>query len=204
MVYLSPILPIMASQVQSFLNLKSMDWDSRFEVMLDHSIETFQPLMQRVEKDKIEAMVDASKETLVGSAAPAAKVTAKPTKATSTEKAKSTAAPIETGVIGIEDFLKVEMRVAKILNAEIVEGSDKLLQLTLDAGEAEPRTVFSGIRGAYAPEALINRLTIVVANLAPRKMRFGMSNGMVLAAGNDDGIFLLSPDSGAKAGDRVS
>ena len=96
------------------------------------------------------------------------------------------------------------MRVAKILNAEIVEGSDKLLQLTLDAGEAEPRTVFSGIRGAYAPEALINRLTIVVANLAPRKMRFGMSNGMVLAAGNDDGIFLLSPDSGAKAGDRVS
>jgi methionyl-tRNA synthetase len=205
MVYLSPILPIMASQVQSFLNLKSMDWDSRFEVLLDHRIETFQPLMQRVEKDKVEAMVDASKETLVGSAAaPVAKVAAKPAKVASTEKAKSTAAPMEAGVIGIEDFLKVELRVAKILNAETVEGSDKLLQLTLDAGEAEPRTVFSGIRGAYAPEALINRLTIVVANLAPRKMRFGMSNGMVLAAGNDDGIFLLSPDSGAKAGDHVS
>lgn len=204
-VYLSPILPIMASQVQSFLNLKSMDWDSRFDVMLDHGIETFQPLMQRVEKDKVEAMVDASKETLVGSAAaPVAKVAAKPAKAASAEKAKSNAAPAETGVIGIEDFMKVELRVAKILNAETVEGSDKLLQLTLDAGEAEPRTVFSGIRGAYAPEALINRLTIVVANLAPRKMRFGMSNGMVLAAGNDDGIFLLSPDSGAKAGDRVS
>lgn len=204
-VYLSPILPIMASQVQSFLNLKSMDWDSRFDVLLDHSIETFQPLMQRVEKDKVEAMVDASKETLVGSAAaaPVAKVAAKPAKAAA-EKAKSTTAPSEAGVIGIEDFLKVELRVAKILNAETVEGSDKLLQLTLDAGEAEPRTVFSGIRGAYAPEALINRLTIVVANLAPRKMRFGMSNGMVLAAGNDDGIFLLSPDSGAKAGDRVS
>jgi methionyl-tRNA synthetase len=132
-----------------------------------------------------------------------AKVAAKHAKAAA-EKAKSTTAPSEAGVIGIEDFLKVELRVAKILNAETVEGSDKLLQLTLDAGEAEPRTVFSGIRGAYAPEALINRLTIVVANLAPRKMRFGVSNGMVLAAGNDDGIFLLSPDSGAKAGDRVS
>ncbi|MBC7750877.1 MAG: methionine--tRNA ligase subunit beta, partial [Candidatus Saccharibacteria bacterium] len=143
--------------------------------------------------------------TLVGSsAAPVAKVAAKPAKVASAAKAKSTDAPAETGVIGIEDFLKVELRVAKILNAETVEGSDKLLQLTLDAGEAEPRTVFSGIRGAYAPEALLNRLTIVVANLAPRKMRFGMSNGMVLAAGNDDGIFLLSPDSGAKAGDRVS
>jgi methionyl-tRNA synthetase len=196
MIYLSPILPIMASQVQSFLNLQSMDWDSRFELMLDHGIDTFQPLMQRVEKDKIDAMVDASKETL-GNSVAAAPVVAKKTESKKSAKAA-------TGMIGIEDFLKVELRVAKILNAETVEGSDKLLQLTLDAGEAEPRTVFSGIRGAYAPEALINRLTIVVANLAPRKMRFGMSNGMVLAAGNDEGIFLLSPDSGAKAGDRVS
>jgi methionyl-tRNA synthetase len=201
MVYLSPILPIMASQVQSFLNLKSMDWDSRFDIMLDHDIATFQPLMQRMEKDKIDAMVDASKDTL--SIAAAAPVVAKKTESKKSI-AKTPAPETATGVIGIEDFLKVELRVAKILNAETVEGSDKLLQLTLDAGDAEPRTVFSGIRGAYAPEALINRLTIVVANLAPRKMRFGMSNGMVLAAGNDDGIFLLSPDSGAKAGDRVS
>jgi methionyl-tRNA synthetase len=200
MVYLSPILPIMASQVQSFLNLQSMDWESRFDIMLDHGIDTFQPLMQRVEKEKIDAMVDASKETLGNVAAPVATKKAEAKKSTAKAPAPETA----TGVIGIEDFLKVELRVAKILNAETVEGSDKLLQLTLDAGEAEPRTVFSGIRGAYAPEALINRLTIVVANLAPRKMRFGMSNGMVLAAGNDDGIFLLSPDSGAKAGDRVS
>ncbi len=205
MVYLSPILPIIASQVQSFLNLKSMDWDSRLEVLLDHRIETFQPLMQRVEKDKIDAMVDASKETLISSlSSPVTKVAAKPAKSAAAEKTKTTTAPSESGVIGIEDFLKVELRVAKILSAETVEGSDKLLQLTLDAGDPEPRIVFSGIRGAYAAEALINRLTIVVANLAPRKMRFGISNGMVLAAGNDDGIFLLSPDSGAKAGDRVS
>ena len=204
MVYLSPILPTMAGQVQAFLNLNSLDWNSRFDVLLDHEIATFQPLMQRVEKDKVDAMVDASKDTLAPApVAPAVKAAAKSAKAASSDKAKP-AAVTEGGVIGIDDFLKVELRVAKILNAETVEGSDKLLQLTLDAGEAEPRTVFSGIRGAYAPEALINRLTIVVANLAPRKMRFGMSNGMVLAAGNDDGIFLLSPDSGAKAGDRVS
>ena len=109
--------------------------------------------------------------------------------------------------IGIDDFAKIELRVARILNAEAVEGSDKLLKLTLDLGESEPRTVFSGIKSAYDPATLIGRLTVVVANLAPRKMRFGLSSGMVLAASNkheDPGVFLLSPDSGATPGMRVT
>ncbi len=195
-IYLAPVLPHLSAQAQLFFNLENFDFASRHHVLLDHDVKAFQPLMQRVDKAKVEAMVDASKESL----APTVATKAAPAK-TVKAAAKSAAAPSE---IGIEDFVKVELRVAKILNAQNVEGSDKLLELTLDAGDAEPRTVFSGIRGAYAAEALIGRLTIVVANLAPRKMRFGVSNGMVLAAGNDDGIFLLSPDHGAKAGDRVS
>jgi len=104
--------------------------------------------------------------------------------------------------IGVDDFAKVDLRIARIARAEYVEKADKLLKLTLDLG-GETRTVFAGIRAAYAPEALEGRLTVMVANLAPRKMRFGVSEGMVLAAGNDDGITLLSPDAGAEPGQRV-
>ncbi len=120
------------------------------------------------------------------------------------EKAAPTPAVGEAEIIGIEDFLKVDLRVAQVVEAGTVEGSDKLLQLTLDVGEAEPRNVFSGIRSQYAPEDLKGKLVVMVANLAPRKMRFGISNGMVLAAGNGEGIFIISPDSGAKPGDKVS
>ena len=110
----------------------------------------------------------------------------------------------EAEVIGIEDFMKVDLRVAEVLEATTVEGSDKLLQLTLNVGEAEPRNVFSGIREFYQPEDLKGKLVVMVANLAPRKMRFGISNGMVLAAGNGEGVWVISPESGAKAGDKVS
>jgi methionyl-tRNA synthetase len=110
----------------------------------------------------------------------------------------------ENNVIGIEDFMKVDLRVAEVLDAAHVEGSDKLLQLTLNVGEAEPRNVFSGIREFYQPEDLKGKLVVMVANLAPRKMRFGISNGMVLAAGNGEGVWVISPESGAKAGDKVS
>ena len=103
-----------------------------------------------------------------------------------------------------DDFVKIDLRIAQVLDATTVEGSDKLLQLTLDVGEAEPRNVFSGIRGQYQPEDLKGKLVVMVANLAPRKMRFGISNGMVLAAGNGEGIWVISPEIGAKAGDRVS
>ena len=145
-------------------------------------------------------MVDESKDSLAAVEAP--KVVKKKEKVA--VKATPVATTSEDSVIGIEDFLKVDLRVAKVVAAATVEGSDKLLQLTLDAGEAEPRNVFSGIRSQYAPEDLTGKLVVLVANLAPRKMRFGVSNGMVLAAGNADGIFIISPDSGAKPGDKVS
>jgi methionyl-tRNA synthetase len=106
--------------------------------------------------------------------------------------------------ISIDDFMKVDLRVAKIVNAEHVEGAEKLLKLTLDIGEEKPRTVFAGIKSAYDPEKLKGRLTVMVANLAPRKMKFGLSEGMVLAAsGNEPGLFILSPDEGAQPGMRI-
>ena len=105
--------------------------------------------------------------------------------------------------IGFDDFIKVDLRVARIVDAQAVEGADKLLQLTLDLG-GETRNVFSGIKSAYKAEELVGRLTVMVANLAPRKMRFGVSEGMVLAAGDNDGIYLLEPDSGAQPGMRVT
>ncbi len=115
------------------------------------------------------------------------------------------AAPVASvAQISIDDFTKVDLRVAKIVNAEHVEGADKLLRLTLDVGEGRHRTVFAGIKSAYKPEDLVGRLTPMVANLAPRKMKFGLSEGMVLAASGDGpGIFLLAPDSGAQPGMRV-
>ena len=205
-VYLAPVLPSLAKQVQLFFKLDSMDFASRQQVLLDHEVYTFQPLMQRVDKAKVELMVEASKESLTSTAAPvtapkvAKPVSIKPESKTITNKPDTEA----SDSIKIDDFLKVDLRVAKILSAQTVEGSDKLLQLTLDVGEVEPRNVFSGIRGAYEADSLVGRLTVLVANLAPRKMRFGVSNGMVLAAGNGEGIFLLSPDSGAQPGDKVS
>ena len=110
----------------------------------------------------------------------------------------------EAEIITIDDFVKIDLRVAEVLEAATVEGSDKLLQLTLNVGEAEPRNVFSGIREFYQPEDLKGKLVVMVANLAPRKMRFGISNGMVLAAGNGEGVWVISPESGAKPGDKVS
>jgi methionyl-tRNA synthetase len=110
----------------------------------------------------------------------------------------------ETNHISIDDFTKVDLRIARIVNAEHVEGADKLLKLTLDIGEEKPRHVFAGIKSAYDPEKLVGRLTVMVANLAPRKMKFGLSEGMVLAASGDGpGIFILSPDQGAEPGMRV-
>lgn len=202
MVYLSPVLPTMAAQVQALLKLDGLDWASRTEILLDHQIEPFQPLMQRVNKDAVAAMVEQSTGSLAASVATPVTTTSKPAKVKAQNNTKSSTEGNQ--MIGIEDFLKIDLRVAQILNAELVDGSDKLLKLTLDLGEAEPRTVFSGIRGVYSPEALLHRMVVVVANLAPRKMRFGLSEGMVIAGGNDDGIFLLSPDSGAKVGDKVS
>ena len=202
-VYLAPVLPQLAEQVQSFLQLENFNFASREKVLINHEIAQFQALMQRVDKAKVEAMVDASKDSLAKTEEPK-KVEKKKAKAADAAPAKATASTAQSDVIGIEDFLKVDLRVAKVLEAAVVEGSDKLLQLTLDVGEAEPRNVFSGIRPHYSPEDLTGKLVVMVANLAPRKMRFGISNGMVLAAGNGDGVWIISAESGAKPGDKVS
>ena len=193
MVYLSPILPATSAASASFLNISGFEWESREQLLVDHTINAFQPLMTRIEKEKVDAMVDASKENLVATQAPAPIIAAKP------------AEPEQTTEISIDDFMKVDLRVARIVNAQHVDGADKLLQLTLDIGEDQTRNVFAGIKSAYPePEKLIGRLTVMVANLAPRKMKFGMSEGMVLAAGpGGSDIFILSPDDGATAGMKV-
>ncbi|MCP1313382.1 MULTISPECIES: methionine--tRNA ligase [unclassified Halomonas] len=190
MVYLAPVVPAMALEAQRFLKLDTLDWASRTTVLTDHAIEKFKPLMTRIERDRIDAMIEASKEDLV-----------EEQKLKEALKGPLADEPI-AAEIGFDDFAKVDLRIARIAKAQYVEGADKLLQLTLDLG-GETRNVFSGIRSAYSPEALEGRLTVMVANLAPRKMRFGLSEGMVLAAGDDEGIYLMSPDSGAKPGQRV-
>ena len=191
MVYLAPVVPAMADQAQAFLNLDTLNWPSRHAPLLGHTINRFKPLMTRVERDRIDAMINASKEDLV-----------EEQKLKDAVKGPLAEDPIAEQ-ISFDDFIKVDLRIARIAKAQYVEGADKLLQLTLDLG-GDTRNVFSGIRSAYAPEALEGRLTVMVANLAPRKMRFGMSEGMVLASGNDDGIYLLSPDTGAEPGQRVT
>jgi methionyl-tRNA synthetase len=152
--------------------------------------------MTRVDQKQIDAMIEANKQTLE----PAAD-THSP--ARHAEAQQHAIAPIAE-TISIDEFSKVDLRVAHIVNAEHVEGAEKLLKLTLDIGDAQLRTVFAGIKSAYDPEKLKGRMTVMVANLAPRKMKFGLSEGMVLAAsGSTSGLFILSPDDGAQPGMRV-
>jgi methionyl-tRNA synthetase len=189
--YLKPILPKLAEQVEQFLNVAPLKW-SDAEQLLSGKINDYAHLAIRIDPKHIEAMVEANKQSM-----PAAEVAAIPV------ATKTTPAPIAE-TISIDDFNKIDLRVAKIVNAEHVEGAEKLLKLTLDIGEANPRTVFAGIKSAYDPATLVGRMTVMVANLAPRKMKFGMSEGMVLAASGDaPGLFILSPDEGAQAGMRV-
>ncbi|GED44112.1 methionine--tRNA ligase [Cobetia marina] len=199
MVYLAPVIPELADKARDFLNLESLDWASRESVLSDHAINKFKPLLTRVEPERIDKMLEASREVLVEEQ----KIK------DGTAKAEAAAAPSPLDAdpiaeeIDFDTFMKTDLRVAKIVKAEHVEKAAKLLKLTLDIG-GETRTVFSGIKSAYAPEALEGRLTVMVANLAPRKMRFGVSEGMVLAASDDEGIYLLEPHTGAKPGQRVT
>ena len=183
MIYLTPVIPTVAEDARAFLGEGDWHWHSAAEPLLGARINKFKPLLTRVEQKQVDTMVEQSKET-------------------TQEPADSASA--EDEYISIDDFLKVDLRVARIEKAEPVEGADKLLALTLDVGE-EKRNVFAGIKAAYDPETLVGRHVIVVANLAPRKMRFGVSEGMVLAAGSGGkDIFLLAPDDGAEPGMRVT
>ncbi|MEW5769697.1 MAG: methionine--tRNA ligase [Pseudomonadota bacterium] len=198
--YLKPVLPKLAENVEAFLNIAPMRWEDAGSLLTGHAINPYQHLMTRIDPKKIEAMVEENKQSLAPAPEPA------PVKHAEHQQkeaqAETVASPWEP-FISIDDFTKIDLRVARIANAEHVEGADKLLRLTLDLG-TETRTVFAGIKAAYAPETLVGRLTVMVANLAPRKMKFGMSEGMVLAASDErGGPFLLSPDSGAQPGMRI-
>jgi methionyl-tRNA synthetase len=180
-IYLKPVMPALAKQVERFLKVPGLNWaDAKDLLPVGHAIGDYKHLMQRVEEKQIDALFDIQP-------------------ATETNKE----AAVSDGTITIDDFNKLDLRVARIERAELVEGADKLVKLTLDVGGAT-RTVFAGIKSAYAPEKLEGRLAVLVANLEPRKMKFGVSEGMVLAAsGEGPGIFLISPDNGAQPGMRV-
>ncbi len=189
MVYLRPILPGTAEDAEAFLNVSPLQWEDAGRPLLAHQISKFKALMTRVDPKKIQAMVEASREDMQ----------AKPQKAPAAGKKQDAIAD----TIEFDDFAKVDLRVARIIKAEAVEGADKLLALTVDLGD-ETRNIFAGIKAAYQPEELEGRLTVVVANLAPRKMRFGVSEGMVLAAGpGGKDIFLLAPDDGSAPGMKI-
>ena len=189
--WLQPVLPALASDVEALLNIPPMTWDAVRTPLTGHKINKFKPLMTRVEKDKVDAMLEDSKENL----AAGSNIDAQP------------AGPLQddplADTVSFDDFVKLDLRIVRIAKAEHVDGADKLLRLTLDLG-GETRNVFAGIKSAYTPESLEGKLTVMVANLAPRKMRFGVSEGMVLAAGpGGEDLWILAPDQGAQPGMRV-
>jgi methionyl-tRNA synthetase len=197
--YLKPVLPTLAFEIEQFLNIAPLTWASvNASLANNHKINAYEHLITRLDPKLIEAMTEANKDNLL--ATPQV-LTAEVASVTDTTASSSLP---EAEYISIDDFTKVDLRIAKIVNAEHVEGAEKLLKLTLDIGEEKPRQVFAGIKSAYDPATLIGRNTVMVANLAPRKMKFGMSEGMVLAASDErGGPFILSPDEGALAGMRV-
>jgi methionyl-tRNA synthetase len=191
---LAPAIPFTAERAAGFLGREVRLWSDLDEPLVGAKLEPFRPLLHRIDPVKVGAMVEASKDSLQVTEASSSREPEAP----ETPKALDLA-----GEITIDDFLRVDLRVARIVKAEAVPEADKLLRLTLDLGP-EQRNVFAGIKSAYEPAQLEGRLTVMVANLKPRKMRFGVSEGMVLAAGGEAGLFILSPDAGAEPGDRVT
>ena len=179
--YLKPVLPALAAKSEAFLNCAPLDWDAPAAPLLDCPVQPFAPLAARIDPKHVAAMVEATRDA-----------------------SEAEAEPELPAPASLEDFAKLDLRVARVVEARPVEGADKLLELTLDVGDRQCR-VFAGIRAAYAPEQLQGRLVVMVANLEPRKMRFGLSEGMVLAAGGDDGsVRLLAVDEGARPGQKVT
>jgi len=198
-IYLKPVLPEICAQAEKFLKVKPMGWGDAYYLLRDHPLESFEPLLTRIDMSAIEAMVEESRESL----------------STESSDAGSSGADTPLGKdpvsaeIEFPDFAKVDLRIAKIIHAEHVEGADKLLKLTLSLGPGADgrditRTVFSGIKSAYDPDKLIGMHTVMVANLKPRKMKFGLSDGMILACGEGKEVYLLEPHNGAVPGTRVT
>lgn len=185
-IYLKPVLPKLVQEVESFLNCQPLMWSDIEKPLVNHTINEFKPLMKRIDPKQVTKMIESNSQDKPQEDAP-----------------KKKEEQHDDNYISIDDFVKVDLRVAKIVSAEHVEGADKLIKLSLDIGD-EKRQVFAGIKSAYNPEDLVGRLTVMVANLAPRKMRFGLSEGMVLAAGpGGKDIWILSPDEGAEPGMKV-
>ena len=228
--YLKPILPKLAEQVENFLNIAPLSWADADRFLFDSRVNEYKHLMTRIDQKQIDAMIEANKESLVPQPSPTRHAEAQqhqvqiPPSPPLSKGGEAGGMPVSgeastvphfakgglggispiAETITIDEFSKVDLRVAKIVNAEHVEGAEKLLKLTLDIGEEKPRTVFAGIKSVYDPEKLKGRMTVMVANLAPRKMKFGLSEGMVLAAsGEAPGLFILSPDDGAQPGMRI-
>ncbi len=208
--FLAPILPATARRAAEILNAPLDRFDALAEPLVDHAIQPYQALLTRVDPKQIEAMIEASRESMPGEASPtqaSAAATAMTLEAKPSNKAKDDPAvtnhesPI-TNHVSIADFAKLDLRIGKVIECAYVEGSDKLLRFKLDAGELGERQIFSGIRASYAePDKLVGRNVVFIANLAPRKMRFGLSEGMILSAGFDGGgLFLLDADDGSAAG----
>ncbi|WP_298597123.1 methionine--tRNA ligase subunit beta, partial [uncultured Zoogloea sp.] len=213
---LKPVLPALAAQVEDFLAIAPISWaDALAPLPAGHAIKPYSHLMTRIERKQVDALLEANRDSLAPAAAEAKPAKAAAKEASSEQRHaqhQAHAAATETAqasefepFISIDDFTKVDLRIARIVSAEHVEGAAKLIKLMLDIGEPQPRQVFAGIKSAYDPATLVGRLTVMVANLAPRKMKFGMSEGMVLAASGEGnpGLFILGPDAGAQPGMRV-
>lgn len=207
MVYLAPVLPELTNNAIAFLNIETLEFASRSQLLTDHKINKFKPLMQRVEQKQIDAMVAASKTSLNNNANNTAKNAGKTTGNPTQNNQQRSKGMIEqtndantsadnAGKISIDEFAKVEMKVAKVVECNYVEGADKLLQFTLDVGEDKTRNVFSGIREHYLPIQLLDKKVICITNLAPRTMKFGVSEGMILSAGDpkDKLVVVTVPD----------
>jgi methionyl-tRNA synthetase len=208
MIYLAPVLPSMAARASAFFRESSWTWAGAATPLLSTSINAYEALAVRLDPKAVAKLVEpetsAPAASVPAASVPAASAPARANGGASDAATLAAAASVEGNLISIDDFLRIDLRVAKVLAAEFIVGADKLLKLRVDVGELGEREIFAGIRAAYDPAALVGRLIVVVANLEPRTMRFGVSEGMMLAAGpGGKDIFALSPDSGAAPGMRV-
>jgi methionyl-tRNA synthetase len=202
-VYLAPVLPKLAEQSEKLLNTSFASFDAAQSPLVGSSVGEFEHLMQRVDPKQLEAVIAESRDA-ASEVAAAAKGAATSATAAAPDDGEALAKEPLAAECTIDDLAKVDLRVARVLRAEAIPEANKLLKLTVSLGGQETRTIFAGIKATYTPESLVGRLLVIVANLAPRKMKFGTSEGMVVAAGPGGAeVFVLSPDSGAKPGQRI-
>lgn len=201
-IYLKPLLPVYAEKVEKLFGEQPYTWFHIAQILTETRLNEYEHLAVRIDPTKVAAIVEETKKLQEAKTPPATAATNSNKKSLAEQKERTTVG--QAALINYDDFAKIDLRVAKIVEAEIIPEADKLLRLKVDVGEETPRQIIAGIRSAYQPQDLVGRLTVVVANLAPRKMKFGVSEGMVLAAGaGGKDLFILSPDQGAKPGDAV-